>query len=149
MEQTYVMIKPDGVQRSLIGTIISRIESKGLKITAMKMSVMDRAKAEEHYCEHVERPFFKDLVDFITSSPSVSMVIEGIGAIATMRTVNGATNPMDAAPGTIRGDFALDMGRNLVHASDSLESAKREIAIHFTDSEILGYTRIDNSWLYE
>jgi len=149
MEQTYVMIKPDGVQRSLIGTIISRIESKGLKIAAMKMSVMDRAKAEEHYCEHVKRPFFTDLVDFITSSPSVSMVIEGNGAIATMRTVNGATNPMDAAPGTIRGDFALDMGRNLVHASDSLESAKREIAIHFTNSDISEYTRIDNSWLYE
>ena len=149
MEQTYVMIKPDGVQRSLIGTIISRIESKGLKIAAMKMGVMERAKAEEHYSEHVERPFFKDLVDFITSSPSVSMVIEGNGAIATMRTVNGATNPMDAAPGTVRGDFALDMGRNLVHASDSPESAKREIAIHFTESEIVEYTRIDKTWLYE
>lgn len=149
MEQTYVMVKPDGVQRSLIGTIISRIESKGLKIAAMKMAVMERVRAEEHYAEHRERPFFKDLVDFITSSPSVSLVIEGNGAIAAMRILNGATNPMAAAPGTIRGDLALDTGRNLVHASDSPESAKREIAIHFKNSEISNYTRIDNSWLYE
>ncbi|NKQ39652.1 MAG: nucleoside-diphosphate kinase [Methanosarcinales archaeon] len=149
MEQTYIMIKPDGVQRGLIGEIISRIENRGLKIIAMKMAVMNEEAAKEHYAEHSERPFFKSLVDYIIAAPSISMIVEGKDAIPIMRKVNGATNPVDADPGTIRGDFAIEMGRNLVHASDSTESAIREIAIHFNESEILCYKKSDDEYLYE
>lgn len=149
MEQTYVMIKPDGVQRGLVGEIISRIEKKGLKIVAMKMEVMPEPKAKEHYAEHSEKPFFEGLVKFITAGPSVSMVIEGGNAVKVMRALNGATKPFEAAPGTIRGDFALDTGRNVVHASDSSDSAKREIKIHFGDRKNLCYRRTDDCCLYE
>lgn len=149
MEQTYVMVKPDGVQRGLIGEVISRIEKRGLKIVALKMNVISEDTAKEHYAEHAAKPFFSGLVEFITSGPSVSMVVEGKDAIRVMRAINGATNPVDAAPGTIRGDFALDVGRNVVHASDSPEAAAREIAIHFKDSEIGKYSRIDEVCLYE
>ncbi len=149
MEQTYVMVKPDGVQRGLVGEIISRIEKRGLKIVALRMNVISKATAKEHYSEHASKPFFSSLVDFITSGPSVSMVVAGKDSIKAMRTINGATNPVDAAPGTIRGDFALDVGRNIVHASDSSEAAAREIAIHFKDSEIGKYSRIDEVCLYE
>lgn len=149
MEQTYVMVKPDGVQRGLVGEVISRIEKRGLKIVALKMNVISEDTAKEHYAEHAAKPFFSGLVEFITSGPSVSMVVEGKDAIRVMRAINGATNPVDAAPGTIRGDFALDVGRNVVHASDSPDAAAREIAIHFKDSEIGKYSRIDEVCLYE
>lgn len=149
MEQTYVMVKPDGVQRGLVGEVISRIEKKGLKIAALRMNVISEASAKEHYAEHAARPFFPSLIEFITSGPSVSMVVAGKDAIKVMRAINGATNPVDAAPGTIRGDFALDVGRNIVHASDSPDAAAREIAIHFKDSEIGKYSRIDEVCLYE
>ena len=149
MEQTYIMIKPDAVQRGLMGEIISRVEKRGLKIAAMRLGVMSEESAKEHYKEHAERPFFASLIEYVTSGPSVSMVVEGKNSIAIMRAVNGATNPVDALPGTIRGDLAIETGRNVVHASDSTESAQREIAIHFKDSEIVNYSKIDEVCLYE
>ncbi len=149
MERTYVMVKPDGVQRGLAGEVIRRIERRGLKIVALRMNIISRENAKEHYAEHAQKPFFNSLIDFITSGPSVSMVVEGKNAISVMRAINGATNPANAATGSIRGDFALDTGRNIVHASDSPESAQREIGIHFKDSEILEYSRIDETWVYE
>ncbi|MCL2549820.1 MAG: nucleoside-diphosphate kinase [Methanimicrococcus sp.] len=149
MERTYIMIKPDGIARGLMGDILSRIERKGLKIVGMKFAVMEEAKAKEHYAEHAERPFFAGLVDFITSAPSLSLVVEGKDAVKIMRSVNGATKPAEAAPGTIRGDFAMDTGRNVVHASDSLESAEREIKIHFGNAALLSYKRCDDDYLYE
>jgi len=149
MEQTYVMVKPDGVQRGLVGEIISRIERRGLKIIALRMNVIKEATAKEHYIEHETKSFFTSLVKFIVSGPSISMVVIGKDAIRIMRTIAGATNPVDAAPGTIRGDFALDIGRNVVHASDSTDAAAREIAIHFKDSEIWKYSKIDEVCIYE
>jgi nucleoside-diphosphate kinase len=143
------MVKPDGVQRGLIGKIVERIEEKGFKIVAMRLATISREKAEEHYAEHKGKRFFPDLVGFITSGPSVSMVVEGEGAISAMRRMNGSTNPAEAAPGTIRGDYGIETGRNVVHGSDSLASAAREIALHFDESELAGYTRIDEAWLYE
>jgi nucleoside-diphosphate kinase len=149
MEQTYVMIKPDGVQRGLIGEIVSRIEQKGLRIVAMQMCMITDDVARRHYAEHVEKDFFKFLIDFITSSPVVCMVVEGENAVAAMRTMSGATDPKDASVGTIRGDFGLDVGRNIIHTADSLESAEREIAIHFTAGEMIKYTRAEEAWVYE
>lgn len=143
------MVKPDGVQRGLVGEIIRRIEQKGFKIVAMKMAVMPLEKARAHYSEHEGKKFFADLVGFITSGPSVSMVVEGKGAIASMRKLNGSTNPADASPGTIRGDLGIETGRNVVHGSDSPASAAREIGLHFAESEISDYRRIDEAWLYE
>ena len=132
-----------------MGKIVQRIEAKGLKIVGMKFRALPPEVAKEHYVEHVGKPFFQDLVDFITSGPSVPMVVEGKGAISEIRRINGATNPLDALPGTIRGDFGLHVGRNVVHGSDSPESATREIALHFDDSELSDYSRIDETWLYE
>lgn len=149
MEQTYAMIKPDGVQRGLIGEIISRIERKGLRIVAMRMYRITDDVARRHYAEHTEKVFFGSLIDFITSSPVVSMIVEGEDAVSVMRTMSGATNPNDAAFGTIRGDFGLDVGRNIIHTADSLESAKREIAIHFTDGDVVEYTKAEETWVYE
>jgi nucleoside-diphosphate kinase len=143
------MVKPDGVQRCLIGKILQRIEEKGFKIVAMKMTLMPTEKAREHYAEHVGKKFYQDLVDFIISGPSVSLVVEGRGAIAAMRKLNGATNPAEAAPGTLRGDFGIETGRNVVHGSDSAASAAREISLHFSQPEIASYKRIDEAWLYE
>lgn len=143
------MVKPDGVQRGLVGKIVQRIEEKGFKIVAMKMTIMPEEKAKEHYAEHKGKKFFQLLVDFITSGPSVSMVVEGRGAISAMRKMNGSTNPVDAAAGTIRGDYGIETGRNIVHGSDSPTSAAREIALHFMESELLNYERIDEAWLYE
>jgi nucleoside-diphosphate kinase len=143
------MVKPDGVQRGLVGKILQRIEEKGFKIVAMKLTNMPQEKAKEHYAEHVGKKFYQDLVDFITSGPSVSMVVEGLGAITAMRKLNGATNPAEAAPGTLRGDYGIETGRNVVHGSDSPASAAREIALHFDDSELISYQRIDEAWLYE
>ncbi len=149
MERTFVMVKPDGVQRGLVGKILQRIEEKGFKIVAMKLAVMPVEKAREHYAEHVGKKFYQDLVGFITSGPSVSLVIEGRGAIAAMRKLNGATNPAEAVPGTIRGDYGIETGRNVVHGSDSAASAAREIALHFNGSELVDFKRIDEAWLYE
>ena len=149
MERTFVMVKPDGVQRGLVGKIIQRIEEKGFKIVAMKLATMSKENAEEHYAEHKGKKFFGDLVGFITSGPSVSMVVEGRGVVAAMRKMNGSTNPAEASPGTIRGDFGIETGRNVVHGSDSTASAAREIALHFDKSEIFDYNRIDETWLYE
>ncbi len=143
------MVKPDGVQRGLVGEVIGRIEKRGLKIVALRMNTISSDLAKKHYAEHAQKPFFNSLIDFITSGPSVSMVVEGKNAVSVMRAVNGATNPANAACGSIRGDFALDTGRNIVHASDSLESAQREIGIHFKESEIVNYSRMDETWLYE
>jgi nucleoside-diphosphate kinase len=131
VEQTLVLIKPDAVQRALAGEILARFERRGLTITQAKLLTVDRALAEEHYDEHREKPFFGELVEFITSAPTLAMVLEGEGAIAVVRTTMGATNPAEAAPGTIRGDFALSMPDNLVHGSDSPESARREISLWF------------------
>jgi len=149
VERTFVMIKPDAVQRGLVGEIISRLEKKGLKIVAMKMINVSRELAERHYAEHREKPFFESLVSYITSAPVVAMVVEGKNAVKVVRTLVGATNPQEALPGTIRGDFGMDIGRNVIHASDSLESAEREISLFFKPEEIVEYKRIDEDWLYE
>ncbi len=130
-ERTLVLVKPDGVARGLVGEVIRRIERKGLRITHMDLRTLSRDTAEEHYGEHVEKPFFAELVDFITSGPLVAMVVEGPGAVQGMRGVMGATNPSDATPGSIRGDYATEIGQNIVHGSDSVDSAKREIGIFF------------------
>ncbi|ADG81094.1 nucleoside-diphosphate kinase [Thermincola potens] len=149
MERTYVMIKPDGVQRNLIGEIITRFERKGLKIVGLKMLQMDRAMAEKHYAEHTGKPFFEGLVSYITSGPVVAMVLEGKDVVATARAMNGATNPANAGPGTIRGDYAIEVGRNVIHASDSIDSANREIAIYFTENELCEYKKVLDDWIYE
>ncbi|MCS3923248.1 nucleoside-diphosphate kinase [Methanosalsum natronophilum] len=149
MEESYVMIKPDGVQRGLVGEIISRIEKRGLKVAALRMNTISEEKAQKHYAEHENKPFFGSLISYVTSGPSVSMVVKGKNAISIMRTINGSTNPVEATPGTIRGDFAIETGRNVVHASDSKESADKEIALHFNDNEIVDYAKIDEPCLYE
>jgi nucleoside-diphosphate kinase len=149
MQLSYVMVKPDGVQRNLVGEVISRMEKRGLKILALKMYTIPEETAWAHYAEHEGKPFFQSLLDFITSGPSVSIVVQGKNAVSVIRTMVGATNPSEAAAGTIRGEFGLDTGRNIVHASDSTESANREISIHFSESEISQYLRIDEQWLYE
>jgi nucleoside-diphosphate kinase len=131
VERTLVLIKPDAVQRELAGEILSRLERRGLKIVEAKLLTVDRGLAEEHYAEHAEKPFYGELVDFITSAPTLALVLEGEGAIAVVRTTIGATNPADSAPGTIRGDLALSMPDNLVHGSDSPASSEREIALWF------------------
>jgi len=138
MERTYIMVKPDGVRRGLTGEIINRIERKGFKIVAMKKMLIPRETAELHYGEHRGKPFFEGLVNFITSGPVVAMVVEGPGAIAEMRRLMGATRPWEAAPGTIRADFATTVDENVIHGSDSPESAAREIGIFFKPEEIIG-----------
>lgn len=149
MEQTFVMIKPDGVQRSLIGKILKRFENKGLKIRGLKLIKVSEQLAARHYQEHQGKPFYSDLIKFITSGPVVIMVLEGRNAIQEVRKINGATNPLNALPGTIRGDFAQDVGRNVVHGSDCPESAQREIAIYFTPDELIDYDYLPGKWLYE
>ena len=130
-ERTLVLVKPDGVRRGLAGEVISRLEAKGLALVAMELRTLDRATAEEHYGEHRERPFFGELVEFITGGPLVALVVEGPNAVAGTRRLMGVTNPVEATPGSIRGDYALEIGQNLVHGSDSPESATREIGIFF------------------
>ncbi|SFR04514.1 nucleoside-diphosphate kinase [Desulfoscipio geothermicus] len=149
MERTYVMIKPDGVQRNLVGEIISRFEKKGLKIVALKMLQISRELADRHYGEHKGKPFFEPLVQYITSGPVVAMVLEGKDAVTTVRDMMGPTNPLKAAPGTIRGTFGMDIGRNVVHGSDAPESAAREIALFFAPEEIIEYNKNVDTWLYE
>lgn len=143
------MIKPDGVQRGLVGDIVARFERRGLKIAAMKMLLVSEDLAKKHYEEHSAKPFFPSLVSFIRSGPVVAMVVEGKDVVPIVRSMVGATKPKDSNPGTIRGDLAVDMGRNVIHASDSPESAKREISLYFDNSEIATYKRIDEQWLYE
>ena len=137
VERSLILIKPDAVERKLAGDILSRIERRGLTLRAGKLIHVDRELAEKHYAEHAQKPFFGELVDFITSAPTLALVVEGEGAIATLRTTIGATNPADAEPGSIRGDLAVAMPDNLVHGSDSPESAEREIALWFTDDELV------------
>ena len=136
IEKTFILVKPDGVKKNLVGNILARFEAKGLKIVALKMIVAPKEVAETHYVEHKEKPFFGELVDFITSSPLVAAVIEGENAIKAVRQLNGATNPLEAVPGSIRGDYALSIGENIVHGSDSPEAAAREIANWFKAEEI-------------
>jgi nucleoside-diphosphate kinase len=131
MQQTFVMVKPDGVKRKLIGEAVSRIEAKGYEIREMKLFTMDEILAKKQYAEHAEKPFFVDLVSFITSGPVVAMVVEGVEAVAGMRQLMGATHPLEAAPGSIRGDFATTITQNIVHGSDSEQSAEREINLFF------------------
>ena len=149
MEKTLVLVKPDGVQRGLVGKIISRLENKGFRLAALKLMNVSRKLAEEHYGEHVDKPFFGNLVRFITSSPIVAMAIEGENAVQVGRTTMGLTNPQEAAPGTIRGDFGLTIGMNLIHGSDSGESAVRELDLFFGPSEILEYSRDVERWIIE
>jgi nucleoside-diphosphate kinase len=135
-ERTLVLIKPDAVGRALAGEILARFERRGLQMRVAKLLTVDRELAEQHYAEHREKPFFGELVEFITSAPTLALVLEGEGAIATVRTTMGATNPADATPGSIRGDLALSMPDNLVHGSDSAESAAREVALWFPDADL-------------
>ena len=131
LQRTLVLVKPDGVRRGLAGEVVGRLERKGLTLVAMELRTLDRASAEEHYAEHRERPFFGELVEFITGGPLVALVVEGPDAVPATRRLMGVTNPVEATPGSIRGDFALEIGQNLVHGSDSPESAAREIGIFF------------------
>ena len=149
IQKSFVMMKPDAVQRRLMGKILSRFEDKGLKIVAVKLIQIDEDLAKTHYGEHAEKPFFPSLVEYITSSPSLAMVIEGEEAITTIRKLVGATNPLEADLGTIRGDFGMDTGRNIIHASDAPESAERVIALFFNEDEICDYKIVDNDLIYE
>ncbi len=149
MEQTLVLVKPDGVQRGLIGQIITRLERRGLKLIGMKFMWVTRELAASHYEAHVGKPFYEGLVDYITSSPVMAMVWEGKDGIQVVRTTMGATNAAVAAPGTIRGDFAVEIGRNLVHGSDSPESAAREIGLFFAPDELVNWPRETDRWIRE
>ena len=150
-ERTFVMVKPDGVQRGLIGEIVSRFEERGLKLVGGKFVRIDEALAHDHYGEHADKPFFDDLVEFITAGPVFAMVWEGADATRQVRSMVGETDPAESDPGTIRGDFGLDLGRNVVHASDHEDEGanEREIELFFDDDELLDYERIDAAWLYE
>lgn len=148
-ERTLVLVKPDAIQRGLAGEIISRLERRGLRIAAMRLFQMDEALARRHYAEHEGKTFFQPLIAYITSSPIIAAVFEGPSAIEVVRNTVGATNPAKAQPGTIRADFALDTGRNLVHASDSPQSAQREIALFFREDEICSYRRDSDRWIWE
>lgn len=147
MERTFVMVKPDGVGRGLVGECIGRFERRGLKLVALKMQQLTRDLAQRHYAEHEGKPFYEGLIAFITSGPTVQMVLEGRDAVAQVRKMNGATNCLDAAVGTIRGDLGLSNQKNIIHASDSLETAEREIALYFTESELVSYTLPHEAWL--
>ena len=147
LERTLVLVKPDGVQRLLAGRILARYEERGLRLVGLKLMQTSRDLAEQHYAVHRERPFFGGLVEFITSAPLVAAVLEGPNAIAIVRAMNGATRPHEAAPGTIRGDFALETAQNLVHASDSPENAASEVALWFTEAELLDYPREIDRWV--
>lgn len=149
MERTLILVKPDGVQRGLIGEIIGRFERRGLKLIGMKFIQMSTALAEEHYWVHRERPFYQSLVDYITSGPVVAMAWEGKGAIAAARSTMGATNPVAAAPGTIRGDLGMEIGRNLVHGSDSPENGEKEVGLFFHNEELVNWSRVTDTWIRE
>jgi nucleoside-diphosphate kinase len=146
-QRTLLLVKPDGVQRLLVGRVLSRFEDRGLKLVGLKLVQVDRALAEQHYAVHREKPFFKGLVDFITSAPLVAAALEGPNAIAVVRAMNGATRPHEAEPGSIRGDFAVETAQNLVHASDSPETAASELALWFRPEELLDYSREIDRWV--
>ncbi len=146
-ERTLVLVKPDGVQRQLVGRILARYEERGLKLIGLKLVHVDRAIAEAHYAAHREKPFFAGLVDFITSAPLVAAALEGPNAIAVVRAINGATRPHEAAPGTIRGDFALETAQNIVHASDGPEASATELGLWFRPEELLAYERDVDRWV--
>lgn len=148
-ERTLIIVKPDAMQRGLSGEILSRLERRGLKLEGLKLLQVDRALAERHYAEHQGKGFYEGLVAYITSSPVVVAVFAGKNAIATVRNTVGKTNPSEAAPGTIRGDFALEVGRNLIHASDGLDSASREVGLFFAREELLSYERDTDRWIAE
>jgi len=148
-ERTFAMIKPDAVQRGFVGDIMSRFEKKGIKIVALKLVAVDRKLAEKHYGIHKGKPFFEPTVDYITSSPVVAMVLEGVNVIEMVRAMTGATDPQKAAMGTIRGDYGQFIGRNIIHASDGKDTAQFEINLWFSPEEIASYRRIDEEWLTE
>ena len=149
MERTFLAIKPDGVQRGLVGEIIGRFEAKGFKLVGMKLMTASRELAEKHYEVHKERPFFPGLVNFITSSPVVAMVWEGDGVVASARKIIGATNPLNAEPGTIRGDFGVNVGRNIIHGSDAIETARGEISLWFKEEELSAWEPSLTPWIVE
>ncbi len=149
MERTLILAKPDALQRGLVGEIVARFERRGLRIAGLKLMRVSTALAQEHYKEHAGKPFFNGLVEYITTCPIVAMVVEGPGAIELARTMIGATNPANAAPGSIRGDLGASIGRNLVHGSDSTASAAREVSLFFKADELLGYERASDPWIFE
>ena len=149
MERTFLAIKPDGVQRGLIGEIISRFEAKGFTLVGLKLMTVSRELAEQHYDVHQEKPFFAGLVDFITSGPVVAMVWEGEGVVAAARKMMGATNPLTAEPGTIRGDLGVNIGRNIIHGSDAVDTAQREISLWFKETELVSWQPSLSSWIHE
>ena len=149
VERTFALLKPDAIQRGLAGPILARFERRGLKIVGLKLMHVSRLLAEAYYAEHKGKPFYEPLMAYITSGPVVAMVLEGDGAVAIVRKMMGKTNSAEAEPGTIRGDFALTIGRNVIHGSDSPESAKREIGFFFKPEELQDYRRIDEAWLRE
>ena len=149
IQTTLVLIKPDGLQRGLAGEIIARLERRGLQLVGMKLMHVDEALAHRHYEAHVERPFFPGLVQFITSSPVVALAVRGPNSVELVRQTMGATNPAAAAPGTVRGDLGIDIGRNLIHGSDSAEAAEREVALFFAPGEIVEWERSSEGWIVE
>jgi nucleoside-diphosphate kinase len=149
MQRTLVIVKPDGVQRGLVGPILSRLEARGLKIVGLKLVSVSSDLAARHYAEHLGKPFYQGLLRYITSAPVVVACVEGTSAVQMVRNTVGATNPLNAAPGTIRADYALDIGRNLIHASDAPETAERELALWFEPAELVGYNRDTDRWVFE
>ena len=149
MERTLVLVKPDGVQRGLIGEVISRLEGRGLRLIAAKFMNVDQSLAERHYAIHKEKPFYDGLIRYITSAPVMAMVWEGPRAIAAVRQTMGSTRPVEAAPGSIRHDFALEVGRNLTHASDSIENGEKEVELWFKPEEIITWNRALDAWIFE
>jgi nucleoside-diphosphate kinase len=149
VERTFLAVKPDGVQRGLVGEIIRRYEAKGFTLVGLKMMTVSKDLAEQHYGEHKEKPFFPGLVKFITSGPVVAMVWEGKGVVASARKIIGATNPLNSEPGTIRGDYGVDVGRNIIHGSDAVETAEREISLWFKPEELTSWQPAASSWVYE
>lgn len=149
MERTLIIIKPDAIQRSLIGEIIRRFESRGLRIAGMKFMQVSRELAAQHYAEHEGKPFYNTLLDYITSAPVVVMALEGKEAVTIARNTIGSTKPIEAAAGTIRGDFGMEVGRNLVHGSDSVKSAERELSLFFSPDELVDWVRATERWIFE
>jgi nucleoside-diphosphate kinase len=149
MQRTLVIVKPDGVQRGLVGPLLSRLEARGLKLVGLKLLQVSQTLASQHYAEHEGKPFYSGLLNYITSAPVVVACFEGTSAVQMVRNAVGATNPLNAAPGTIRGDFALDIGRNLIHASDAPETADRELALWFAEGELVSYPREVDRWIFE
>jgi nucleoside-diphosphate kinase len=148
-ERTLIIVKPDATQRGLIGPILARLEARGLKVAGLKLARVPRDLARRHYAEHEGKPFYEKLIDYITSAPVVVGCLEGTNAVQIVRNTVGATDPANATPGTIRGDWALEIGRNLVHASDRVETAERELALWFNDGELVNYERDTDRWIFE